>query len=164
MRRITPLLALIGVVAALLSPQEAAAHPERPSFFPDWRKGTVPTYRTGGPSRVVCQPDSRERILGLPDDAMRSENLRLLDSCGYQSIQRAVDAASSGDRILLLPGVYREPESRAHAYPEERCRDMFVGREGAEPGSAAFILSSGAGSDDPDDASSYGRHSMPGRD
>jgi hypothetical protein len=28
MRRITPLLALIGVAAASTSPQEAAAHPE----------------------------------------------------------------------------------------------------------------------------------------
>jgi hypothetical protein len=30
MRRIAPLLALPGVAAALLSPQEAAAHPEPP--------------------------------------------------------------------------------------------------------------------------------------
>jgi hypothetical protein len=36
MRRITPLLALLGVAAALLSPQEAAAHPERPG------RGTLP--------------------------------------------------------------------------------------------------------------------------
>jgi hypothetical protein len=152
MRRIAPLLALTGVAAALLSPQGAAAHPERPSFFPDWRKGAVPTYRTTGPSRVVCQPESRGRIEALPDAAMRDENLALLERCGHQSIQSAVDAADNGDRILILPGVYREPESRAHPYPEDRCKDMFVGREGAEPGSAAFILSSGAGSDDPDDA------------
>ncbi len=41
------------------------------------------------------------------------ERLKLLKSCRHEHIQAGVDAASSGDRVLVMPGVYNEEPSRA---------------------------------------------------
>src|SRR6266508_3226675 len=121
MRRIAPLLALTGVAAALLSPQGAAAHPERPSFFPAGRKGAVPAYRTTGPSRVVCQPDSRERIEALPDAAMRDENLALLEGWalppGRRAHHRGRDEAQADQRRPLRRRARRVLQEHAAARP-----------------------------------------------
>jgi hypothetical protein len=51
-------------------------------------------------------------------------NLRLLGRCRFRHIQAAVNAAKSGYRILVLPGVYREEPSRRVPDPDPRCRGM----------------------------------------
>ena len=122
MRRL--LLASLIALAAL--PAAALAHVERPSDWPHY-PAQVPDIRSTGPAIVVCQADSRARILRLPDRAMRAQNLRLLRRChGHRSIQTAVDRAGNGTRILLLPGVYREPRSRAKPDDDPRCSGMKV--------------------------------------
>ncbi len=111
--------AALAVVALLAVPGLAAAHPERPTDFPDPAKGEVPTYRSKGPSHVVCKPDSRTRISsiykgrGPKTTRLRKKRLAILERCRYEHIQAAVDASKSGDRILIMPGVYREEPSRA---------------------------------------------------
>jgi hypothetical protein len=86
----------------------AAAHEERPSEFPT-PPGRVPTYRTSGPSLVVCGGAGMlERIRELPP-RMEARNLALLERCRFRSIQAAVNhVTEQGSRILILPGVYRE--------------------------------------------------------
>jgi hypothetical protein len=42
---------------------------------------------------------------------MRRYRIRLIRQCRYRHIQSAVNAAKNGDRILILPGVYREEPS-----------------------------------------------------
>src|SRR5215217_2687878 len=59
MRRLMPL----AVLLALLVPAAMAdAHPERTTFFPDWRKGSVPTLAPelakGGKVHIVCTSES----------------------------------------------------------------------------------------------------------
>jgi len=39
--------------------------------------------------------------------------LKLLGSCRHEHIQAAIDASTTGDRILVMPGEYREEPSRA---------------------------------------------------
>jgi len=39
-------------------------------------------------------------------------HLRLLKRCRFRDIQRAVNLARNGTRILILPGVYKELPSR----------------------------------------------------
>jgi hypothetical protein len=46
-------------------------------------------------------------------DALRAFNLELLAQCNYNSIQRAVNDSGNNDRVVVMPGVYTEPESRA---------------------------------------------------
>ena len=110
---------------ALALPASAPAHAERPTFFPDWTKGEVPQYRKTGRQLVVCAADSRSRILKMTKTRrtdrsraarklrrLRKRNLALRRKCGFRSIQAAVNAAQSGYRIAILPGVYTEPESQ----------------------------------------------------
>jgi hypothetical protein len=116
---------IVCLLAAFAVPATAAAHVERPSDWPRY-PGAVPKLRTGGPRIVVCRADSRKRIEGLPSRAMRRRNLRLLRACSTHSIQRAVDRARNGTRILLLPGVYAEQRSRRQPDDDPRCAAMKV--------------------------------------
>jgi hypothetical protein len=104
-RRLLPALSFVLGLALLALP--AGAHSERPTEFPA-EPGVVPTYRTSGPTLVVCAAGSASRIARLPAD-LRTANEQLLQSCAFHSIQDAIDAVTEqGSRILLLPGVYRE--------------------------------------------------------
>ncbi|MGZ8649100.1 MAG: right-handed parallel beta-helix repeat-containing protein, partial [Solirubrobacteraceae bacterium] len=115
MRRV--LVLVVGIVALCVGASSALAHPERSTQYPDASKGAVPKYRQGGPARVVCKTSSRARInriyKGNSRRTLRRKRLRQLRECKYRHIQAAVDAAKSGDRILIMPGVYREEPSRA---------------------------------------------------
>ena len=48
-------------------------------------------------------------------------NERLLARCRHQSIQAAVSAARNNDRIVIMPGVYTEPASRAKPTHDPAC-------------------------------------------
>ena len=75
-------------------------------------------------------------------------------ACKHEHIQAAVDAAKSGDRILIMPGVYREEPSRAVKYigPEEGGSDNAQGGGaggGLDPsptGLQSFLQTLGLGS------------------
>jgi hypothetical protein len=131
-------LLFVAAAVALAVPAASVAHPERPAHFPDPSKGSVPEYRTtdanGGRTLLVCKGDvSRQRIESqVSDPAVRQRNLDLLAQCeqsGYGHIQHAVNAAGNWDRILVLPGIYREEPSRAAQDEPPQCRDMYVTAE-----------------------------------
>ena len=121
--RFTVIATALGALALTGGP--AAAHPERPTAFPDGA-GSVPKIRHSGPAKVVCKPDSARRIAVIRDKRVRARNQRLLGQCRFRHVQAAVDAASNGDRILVLPGIYREEPSRQTPNPDPRCEDMYV--------------------------------------
>ncbi len=133
MRRL-PVLLVLAALAAGLVPALASGHAERPSFFPDHTKGSVPQYRTSGPRLVVCKKDSRRRIRRLLNGASERKNLNLLKRCKFEHIQAAVDEATNGMRILVLPGVYREEPSQASPNPDPRCDEFYERPEGSMPG------------------------------
>src|SRR3954471_14457996 len=119
--------ALLAGMLVLLVPAVAAGHAERATLYPDHSVGAVPKYRSKGPSLVVCQPDSRPRTAVAfkgrsgARKRLRRKRLRLIKRCRFQHIQAAVDAAKSGDRILVMPGVYREEPSRAIPVKDPKC-------------------------------------------
>jgi hypothetical protein len=119
---------LVLVVLALLAlPAAALAHPERPTQYPDAAKGKVPAYRTTGPSRVVCKPESRKLVRREFRKAPKRLRSRLaaLKRCRYHDIQAAVDAARNGDRILVMPGTYREEPSRRTRHNDPACGPLI---------------------------------------
>jgi hypothetical protein len=144
--RITLLLSLFAV---LLVPAAALGHPERPSFFPDYKKGSVPKYRTTGPALVVCKSDSKKRInqifkgRGPKNVKARKRQLALLKKCKFRHIQDAVEAAKSDYRILILPGEYREEPSLATKYPQAECASDFTTGEGPELATAGYAIAGG---------------------
>lgn len=119
--------AILGTLLALALPALALGHAERATFFPDKSKGRVPVYRTTGKSHVVCKSDSAALIRrswagkGPRRSRVRALRLKQLRRCAYRHIQAAVDAAGSGDRILIMPGVYREEPSRAIPVRDPKC-------------------------------------------
>ena len=124
MPRLRATVGLITLGLAVVPP--AFPHAERPTRFPDPSEGRVPAYRTSGPSIVVCKEDSGDRISRVLEDSLRRRNLDLLERCAFRHIQDAVNAASSGTRILALPGDYREEPSRRAPYPDPSCASLTV--------------------------------------
>jgi hypothetical protein len=120
------LAAVAVLLVALVLPASAPGHAERATFFPDHTLGAVPKYRTTGPARVVCKPDSAKRVRKIFSGSKERQRLRQLRSCRYRHIQQAVDAARTGDRILIMPGVYREEPSRRIPVKDPKCSgDQF---------------------------------------
>jgi len=132
----------VAITALCAGATSALAHPERATQFPDASKGVVPKYRQGGPARVVCKPDSRARISriykGRSSRALRRKRLRQLRECKFRHIQSAVNAAKNGDRILIMPGVYREGPSRAKPVDDPACASMFETPEDGDAPVATF--------------------------
>jgi len=112
---------LLAVLVALAVPATALGHAERLTYFPDHTLASTPKYRTTGPARVVCKTDSAKRVRKLFTGSKRRLRLKQLKSCRYRHIQQAVDAAVTGDRILIMPGVYREEPSRAIPVKDPKC-------------------------------------------
>ena len=139
MRRGLAALALLVLIAAL--PAAALGHAERESYYPAFDPlaktfgpafGAPPKYRRTGPTRVVCKPDSRARLRRAFRGRGRllRERLAELRRCRYRHIQAAVNAARSNERILVMPGVYREEPSRGKPDDDPRCASMKETKEG----------------------------------
>jgi hypothetical protein len=98
----------------------------------------------GGVTRVVCQPDSlarlgqsiadaestgyvvrptqgRQKISAAEGSALLGLNQQLFSQCGFNSIQTAVNASGNNDRVVIMPGVYTEPASRAAPAHDPAC-------------------------------------------
>ncbi|HEY8471746.1 MAG TPA: right-handed parallel beta-helix repeat-containing protein [Natronosporangium sp.] len=119
-------LLIVPFAALALTPGTALAHQEREVTFPDGR-GSVPQYRTDGPQLLVCKTDfaAFEARIADYEPALRERNLALFEECqqnGYRHLQEAVDAATPGTRILVLPGVYQEEPSLEP--PTGQCRNI----------------------------------------
>ena len=101
-------------------------------------------YEDRRSTRVVCQQDSLTRVrrsIGkavrtgyvlrpsmAPETITASEghvlmnvNRRLKSLCRFRSIQDAVNASGNNDRIVIMPGLYTEPKSRAAPTFDTRC-------------------------------------------
>lgn len=153
-------------VAMLAVPALAAAHLERPSYWPDPSPdtavspaagGKVPTARSlesaitgAGPGRVLVVCQGRKgaqslaalnasvdrartkgfklrpsqptiRLSGFEAAKLRLINTVLAHRCTYDSVQEAVFDAGNNDRIVIMPGVYTEPASRAKPTNDPTC-------------------------------------------
>jgi hypothetical protein len=119
----------VALLAALAVAPTSGAHSERSTSYPDPDAGSFPEYRTTGTSLVVCKGDSKRRIMKY-SGALQKRNLDLLKLCRYSDIQAAVNAASNGYRILVLPGVYQEIPSRLKPEPDPSCAAYYTQNAG----------------------------------
>src|SRR4051794_5833439 len=51
-------------------------------------------------------------------------NQKLLAKCKYHEIQPAATASRNNDRIVIMPGLYTEPTSRAQPTHDPKCKDL----------------------------------------
>ena len=137
-------LVLVAMVAGLLglgglSP--ASAHEERPATFPDG-SGTVPEFLgfDNPRQRVVCKPDSAERIAAMAPGKLRSRNKALLRECEFRSIQSAVNSIKKRNTsIYILPGYYTE-KKWAEKKRSDYCSNLQT--ESDDPLAAAAYIGS----------------------
>jgi hypothetical protein len=168
----------IAAVAVLL-PALALAHIERASYWPDPAPdssvvppagGSVPAVRDldsalkknkPGTTRVVCQPDSMQRLdadlakaqttgyrirasqppiklSSKEAKTLRHFNDKLLKQCAYSSIQEAVTASHNNDRVEIMPGLYTEPESRAMPTDDPACDQYEITNDRNQAGAVSY--------------------------
>ncbi|HJR89220.1 MAG TPA: right-handed parallel beta-helix repeat-containing protein, partial [Aeromicrobium sp.] len=127
--------------------------------------GEVPTVRTlgsaldasqPGDTRIVCQPDSLDRVKAsiakaeedgydirptdhrsLSDDEAKEllkVNTQLFAKCKYDEIQPAVTASGNNDRVVVMPGLYKEPTARAKPTNDPSCDQYEMVAESGDPG------------------------------
>jgi hypothetical protein len=104
-----------------------------------------------GATRVVCKPDSL-KLLGAsissarkhgydirPTDHRRFSakqakklkriNKKLFKRCRFHDIQPAVTASRNDDRVVVMPGLYTEPDSRAKPTNDPACAQYKINNE-----------------------------------
>ena len=106
----------------------------------------VPT--SNSTTRVVCQPDSLTRLQASINNArlhgynvrphdhrtfsatqaaqLLSINQQLFAMCGFHEIQPAVTTSGNHDRVVIMPGVYTEPTSRAKPTNDPSCAQYKI--------------------------------------
>jgi hypothetical protein len=172
-------VAVCAVAVCALVPALALAHIERASYWPDPTAdtsvrppagGAVPSVRplstaldatAPGDTRVVCQPDSMQRldaglaaaqatgytirpsqppikVSKLDAQKLRSFNQRLFAACTYSSIQKAVTDSHNNDRVVIMPGIYTEPDSRAALTNDPACADLREINDRGETGAVSY--------------------------
>ncbi|MDQ3934849.1 MAG: right-handed parallel beta-helix repeat-containing protein [Actinomycetota bacterium] len=116
--------------------------------------------RLPGDTRVVCQKNSltllkqsvrRARKNGyhyrptekLSLSAKRAQRLvaineRLFKRCRFKHIQPAVHASGNNDRVVVMPGIYTEPHSRAQKTHDPACDKYERNNEFGDPGALSY--------------------------
>lgn len=176
MRRGLPGLATLLLLAA---PASAAAHVERPSYFPDPAPdrsvqppagGEVPEARSlgsaldegrRGQTRVVCRagslrllrssvalahqdgyeirPSDERRLSAAEAERLLAINRRLKRMCEYHEVQAAVTDSGNNDRVVVMPGLYKEPTSRDAPTGDPDCDRYETNSDyPREPGALSF--------------------------
>jgi hypothetical protein len=110
----------------------------------------------GGKVRVVCQGrngqasmrlarrsinDARRRGFRLrpsqpvtrytkrQERRMLQLNEQLRKRCRYNTIQKAIDDSGNNDRVVVMPGTYTEPQSRAQPENDPRCNPSMLQKD-----------------------------------
>jgi hypothetical protein len=130
--------------------------------------GQVPTPRSLASSvngkdvtRVVCQRDSLRRLQRSietaestgyvlrptqgPQTISATEGHKLLDLnrrlfrlCHFRSIQDAVNQSGNNDRVVIMPGLYTEPQSRSAPTHDPSCAQYGITNDRGETGAVSY--------------------------
>ena len=114
------------------------------------------TGKTRGRVRVVCQGQRGKRSLKAAYNSirkarkqgfkvrpsqptikytlkqsrkMRRINKRLARKCRYKTIQAAVNRSKNNDRVVIMPGTYTEPKSRAKPLNDPKCNPAMLQKD-----------------------------------
>jgi hypothetical protein len=99
-------------------------------------RGAVKRARRHG---YRLRPHGRRLTLGSRAARRRiAFNKRLLAACGFRSIQAAVNASRNNDRVVIMPGVYTEPRSRAAPTDDPRCDGLEELNDRGQTGALSY--------------------------
>lgn len=80
------------------------------------------------------RPTDKRRLTKAQADGLRSINRKLFKMCNYRQIQPAVTASGNQDRVVVMPGLYTEPNSRKQPTFDPRCDRWETKSDGGDPG------------------------------
>jgi hypothetical protein len=112
-----------------------------------------------GRTRVVCQPNSLKLLKASVARAEKSGydvrptdhrslskkqgkrliaiNTKLYALCKFREIQPAVTASHNNDRVVVMPGLYTEPTSRAQPTHDPACKQYQTHSDSGDPGAVS---------------------------
>ncbi len=113
-----------------------------------------------GKTHVVCQPDSMKLLKESIRDArehgydvrptdhrnlsrkrakrLKHVNRKLKHLCEFDEIQPAVTASGNNDRVVIMPGLYTEPTSRAQPANDPACDQYEQVNDEDTPGAVSY--------------------------
>ena len=56
-------------------------------------------------------------------------NRKLRKQCKFQTIQPAIDASGNNDRVVIMPGTYKEPKQRKAPLNDKRCNPSLLQKD-----------------------------------
>ncbi|MFL6060465.1 MAG: right-handed parallel beta-helix repeat-containing protein [Marmoricola sp.] len=80
------------------------------------------------------RPTDHESFTRAQGDKLMATNKALFRLCSYRQIQPAVTASGNNDRVVVMPGLYQEPTSRAAPTFDARCAQYRIKSDGGDPG------------------------------
>src|SRR5947208_7886744 len=98
-------------------------------------RGAIADARAHGYSLRPSQ--ARLRLSARAAATLLTFNERLLAHCGYHEIQAAVDASSNNGRVVVMPGLYTEPTSRAKRSFDPACA-QYTANNGESGGAVSY--------------------------
>ncbi|HET6830760.1 MAG TPA: hypothetical protein VFH44_05355 [Solirubrobacterales bacterium] len=72
----------------------------------------------------VRPSERKQRLNHHETKRLRRVNGALARECRFHSIQKAIFASGNNDRVVVMPGNYREPHSRRQPTDDPRCDDL----------------------------------------
>jgi hypothetical protein len=76
-------------------------------------------------SGYKLRPSESARVISTKEgNELLRFNQKLLQACKFNEIQPAVTASGNNDRVVVMPGVYTEPTSRAQPTHDQKCADL----------------------------------------
>ena len=166
--------------------------------------GQVPTPRTlasalsDSATKVVCQRNSLtltqqsiahaqsagytlrptlgpQKISNAAASALMNLNRKFFQRCRFNSIQDAVNASGNNGRVVIMPGLYTEPESRKQPTHDPACEQYGIVNDRGQTGALSYkwqfycpndqnliaVLGRAPGTTDPPNPPSEDRHGIP---
>ena len=80
------------------------------------------------------RPTDHRRLGAKEARRLLKINRKLFRRCRYRQIQKAVTASHNNDRVVVLPGLYREPTSRSKPTYDPACNKYKVHADSGDPG------------------------------
>jgi hypothetical protein len=77
-------------------------------------------------------------VPGFEAERLRDFNARLLAECRYDSIQAAVNDSGNNDRVVVMPGIYPEPASRAAPTDDPACDGLEEENDRGQTGANSY--------------------------
>ena len=85
---------------------------------------SIATAKTTGYHLRPSQP--KIKLSSAEARTLRAINTALAQQCAYSSVQAAVFDAGNNDRILIMPGLYEEPQSRSKPTNDPACTPSLL--------------------------------------